>query len=258
MTSAPPHTSAPRAASDLRWSSVGLATAGLITVGYLTAHGVRGLIDLIAAAIAGLGLLAISVATPRIARDYVRRRMRSAPEASLGLPLAESPIRWLVPQIAGVFATSTMLIGSLSLANLVDGDRAAHAVALVVVAGNAVTLLGHLVPLPGFPGWSLLLVCLQLLGTRASRRTSLAATVGRIGVSLIAAFIIVVGVVARQPLLLRIAGPADQRTGSGRGDDHDDLPQPRLLLLSPVGRHRAPAGLDRRECGQARHGRVQG
>ena len=202
MTSAPPHTSAPRAASDLRWSSVGLATAGLITVGYLAAHGVRGLIDLIAAAIAGLGLLAISVATPRIARDYVRRRMRSAPEASLGLPLAESPIRWLVPQIAGVFATSTMLIGSLSLANLVDGDRAAHAVALVVVAGNAVTLLGHLVPLPGFPGWSLLLVCLQLLGTRASRRTSLAATVGRIGVSLIAAFIVVVGVVARQPLLL--------------------------------------------------------
>lgn len=202
MTSRPPDHSAPPAAADLRWLSVGLAAAGLITVGYLAAHGVRGLMDLIAATIAGIGLLAISVATPRIARDFARRRMRSAPEASIGLPLAESPIRWLVPQIAGVLATSTMLIGSLWLANLVEGDRAAHAVVLVVVTGNAVTLLGHLVPLPGFPGWSLLLVCLQLLGTRASRRTSLAATVARIGVSLIAAFIVVVGVVARQPLLL--------------------------------------------------------
>lgn len=202
MTSAHPHTPAPRAASDLRWSSTGLATAALITVGYLAAHGVRGLMDLIAAAIAGLGLVAISVAMPRISRDFVRRRMRSAPEASIGLPLAESPIRWLIPQVVGVLATSTMLIGALSVADLVDGDRAAHAVALVVVAGNGVTLLGHLVPLPGFPGWSLLLVCLQLLGTRASRRTSLAATVARMGLGLIAAFIVVVGLVARQPLLL--------------------------------------------------------
>lgn len=201
MTSAPPHTSAPRAASDQRWSLVALAAAGL-TVGYLAAHGARGLIDLIAAAIAGLGLLAVAVAAPRIARDFVRVRMSSAPGVPLGVPLTESPIRWLVPQIAGVLATSTMLIGALSVANLVDGDRAAHAVALAVVAGNALTLLGHLVPLPGFPGWSLLLVCLQLLGTRASRRTSLAATVARIGVSLIAAFIVVVGVVARQPLML--------------------------------------------------------
>lgn len=202
MTSAPPHTVTPRQPSDLRWSSVALGFAGMITVGYLAAHGVRELIDLIAAAIAGLGLLAISVAAPRTARGFLRLRMRSAPETSVGVQVTESPTRWLVPQIAGVLATSTMLIAALSVANLVGGDRPAHAVALMVVAGNAVGLLGHVVPLPGFPGWPLLLVCLQLLGTRASRRTSLAATVGRIGVSLIAAVIVVVGVVARQPLLL--------------------------------------------------------
>jgi hypothetical protein len=171
-------------------------------LGYLAAHGVRGMMDLVAAAVAGLGLLGISVATPRIARDFFRRRMRSAPEVSTGLPMAESPIRWLVPQIAGALATSTLLLASLSLADVVPADGAGHAVALVIVTVNAVLLFGHLVPLPGFAGWSLLLVFLQILGTRPSRRISLAATVGRTALALTAASMVVVAVAAHQSLLL--------------------------------------------------------
>lgn len=201
MTSASSPQAAPGIGIDRRWSWAVLAAASL-TVGYLALHGVRGVVDLMAASIAGLGLLAASVAAPRAAGDYLRRRMGGRRGTSIGLQLGEAPIRRLAPQLLGVLATSSLLIGSAALARIVPAEAAGHAVAVMAVAVNGVALIANLVPLPGLAGWTLLLVALQMSGVRPSRRVPLAATVGRVAAGMLGVSLIGIAFVEQQPLLL--------------------------------------------------------
>lgn len=140
---------------------LGVALAG----SYLPAHGIEGPVDILAATVAALGVAAISVAAPRWARAAVLGRAGrvSVPGSGpLGRATSEASPGRRIGALAVGAAVSAALV-ALSEALLLRGGLppAGHAVLLVALYASGAVLLSNLVPLPSWPGWTLLLALLD-------------------------------------------------------------------------------------------------
>ncbi len=139
---------------------------GLILAGsYLPAHGVTRLVDVLAATIAALGLVAVSLAAPRWARAAVLGRGGNL--AVIGSqPLRQAELEVSVRGRIAAVAVGALVSAAgtgLTAMLLLTGDplTAGHAVLLVALYANVALLLSNVVPMPPWPGWTLLLALLQ-------------------------------------------------------------------------------------------------
>lgn len=159
------------------WALPAIVLAIVLASSYLPAHGVTGLVDVLAATIAALGLAAASLAAPRWARAAVLAR--GGPVVTIGAapgwqaPSVESARRRIVAVAVGASVSAAGLTAAASLVMASEILTAGHAVLLVAVYANVTLLLSNLVPMPPWPGWTLLLALLDL------RRTSDEASIDR-------------------------------------------------------------------------------
>ena len=192
MNTTPVHHDSPPGAVALGrgWLWPATVVTALLALSYLPGHGVRDGLDLLASTVAALGLLALSVAVPRVVRGLILRDrgplvLFGATRASLDRP--DRPAgRRLLAIAASVAASALAVWASALLAASLPVERSAHAVSLIVLSVNAWLLLSNLVTAPPLGGWSLLLALLDTLGVPPHRRLARARRVGRIGVLAVA------------------------------------------------------------------------
>ena len=148
------------------WALPAIVLAIVLASSYLPAHGVTGLVDVLAATIAALGLAAASLAAPRWARAAVL--VGGGPVVVIGVapgwqaPSVESARRRIVAVAVGSAASAAGLAAAALLLMASEIFTTGHAVLLVAVYANAALLLSNLVPMPLWPGWTLLLAVLDL------------------------------------------------------------------------------------------------
>lgn len=160
------------------------ALALILALSYLPAHGVVELPDIAAGTIAALGLVVASVVAPRWARD-------------MGTGGAGGAARfWLGPSVSGVapppaagrrmmgiaFGAAVSVAGAAATATAlgaVDSSSAGHAVLVVALYANLAVLLSNAIPIPPWPGWTLLLAVLDRRRPAAAFRTDRAIPIAR-------------------------------------------------------------------------------
>jgi YHS domain-containing protein len=183
---------------------------GIILAGsYLPAHGVRGLVDILAATVAALGLSAASLAAPRWARSAVLARggglallglaplWQAGPQASARRRLAAVAVGAAISG-AGVAVTATLLV-------TVESLTAGHAVLLVAFYANVALLLSNVVPMPAWPGWALLLALLDLRGANEPA-VDRAVSIARVVITAEAAAIAALAIGSGDWMLLLLSG----------------------------------------------------
>lgn len=165
------------------WALPAVVLGIILAASFLPAHGVTGVVDILAATVAALGLSAASLAAPRWARSAVLARggglalLGSAPvwqaglEASARRRLAAVAVGAAI-SAAGVAVTATLLV-------TVESLTAGHAVLLVALYANVALLLSNVVPMPSWPGWALLVALLDLRGPTAERAVDRAVSIAR-------------------------------------------------------------------------------
>lgn len=165
------------------WVLPALLLGFILAGSYLPAHGVTQLVDVLAATIAALGLVAVSLAAPRWVRAAVLgrggrlaligslRHWQAEPEASVRRRIAAVAVGALVS--AAGFGAAAMLLPSA------DSLTAGHAVLLVALYANIALLLSNVVPVPPWPGWTLLLALLEGRGAAGARRVDRAVPFAR-------------------------------------------------------------------------------
>lgn len=178
-----------------------LLPAGLVALilagSYLPAHGVVGLLDIAAATIAALGLVAASLAAPRLIRGVVTARGGNLPLIGSELASDAEPIASARRRIVAIFlgaAASGAAIAAFAVL-LAAGDplSAGHAVMAIAVYANLALLLSNVTPVPPWPAWQLLLALLEARGVAAEKRIDRAVPIGR---AVLAAEAAAVGVLA--------------------------------------------------------------
>lgn len=165
------------------WLWPAAAVSAVLALAYLPAHGVRDVLDLLASTAAALGLVALSVAAPRVAiRGVLHVR---GPFQLIGGRISalddpeRRPAHRLLALAVSAAVSASGLAAAAALSAAIPAERSAHAVSLVVLAANAWLLFGNLVTAPPFGGWSLLLAVLDGLGTPRHRRLARARRIGR-------------------------------------------------------------------------------
>ena len=166
-----------------RWAWPALFVTVLVGGIFLPEHGVRGVVDLGTSTITTLGMLALSVASPLAARAAVvgepwlpvlsgaRRSQLDSAELR--------PSRRLLALAIGAVVRVGWLSGTGVLVAGLPPTSTAHAVSLIVGAANAWLLLGYLLPIPGFEGWSVLLALVDGTGTPTEVRVARARRLAR-------------------------------------------------------------------------------
>lgn len=183
-------------------SLVALILAG----SYLPAHGVVGLLNIAAATVAALGLIAASLAAPRWIRGVVMAR-----NGSLRLLGSEPP--WLLEPkasarrriVAVALGAAVSAAGTATFATLLvasDPVTAGHAVIVIALYANVALLLSNVIPLPPWPGWTLLLALLDGRGVAAEDRVDRAVPLARGVIAAEAAAVVMVAVSSSDWMLL--------------------------------------------------------
>ena len=191
------------------WLWPAAVAIALLALSYLPAHGVRGGLDLLASTAAAIGLLALSVAGPRVVRRQVLRDrhplvLLGAGTTSLDRPDRPAGRRLLA--IAAAASVSALAVWATALlASSLPAERSAHAISLIVLSANAWLLLSNFITAPPLGGWSMLLALLDAAGTPAHRRLARARRVGRIGVLAVAILLAATAVAIGHLLLLLVA-----------------------------------------------------
>lgn len=205
-----PHASSGPVVLGRGWLWPAAMASALLAFAYLPAHGVRDAIDLLASTVAGIGLLALSLTLPRAARHLVLRA--SGPLVLIGSPdsILDRRDRPAVRRLLAV-TTSAAVSGVAAwvaavFAASLPADRSAHAISLIALGMNVWLLLGGFISAPPFGGWSLLLAALDMIGTPDDRRAARARRLGRIGVTVLASAVGLLGVVAGDLALMLAAG----------------------------------------------------
>ena len=169
------------------WAWPAAFVAILIALLYVPGHNpLAGGSDDLVTTIGALYAIALSVIAVRLVRGVVLRAGGSRePIALLGGgsdPLVSVGIRprARVAAIAAGMAVSVvaaLLAGRL--ASVADPAGSAHAIASLALGANAVISVRALLPIPGFPGWALLLALVDGAGTSLDRRVHRAAHVAQ-------------------------------------------------------------------------------
>lgn len=199
MQSAAPTTHPPR---KLTLGRSWLLPAGLIALilagSYLPAHGVVGLLNVGAATIVALGLIAASIATPRWIRGAITDRGGNLPllgsEAARGDKPKESHRRQLVAVALGAAVSAVGSAGLAALLAASDPASTGHAVAIIALYANVALLLSNVIPVPLWAGWTLLLALLDARGAPAEDRVNRAVPIARGVIAVEAAAIAAVAV----------------------------------------------------------------
>lgn len=178
------------------WKWPGIVAAIFVFLLYLPIHGPSaGGVEQLAAAAAALYVLALSVASIRVARALVLRLGGSRTPVALwghGADALTSPAmggRWRVAAvIAGMFTALVSAVAADLVSRSVDPAGYPHAVASLALAVNVGLAAASVTPVPGVAGWALLLAVVDSLGTAPERRVRLAAGLARrIGVPILLA-----------------------------------------------------------------------
>ena len=142
------------------WALPAVVIGAIIAGSYLPAHGVSGLVSILAATVAALGLAGISIAAPRCARAIVLGRLGSVPlvgSAPVGHAGPDaSPQRQIAAVAVGTVVSATLAALSSSLLLTDRLLPSGHAVLLIALFANIALLLSNVVPMPPWPGWTLL------------------------------------------------------------------------------------------------------
>ena len=156
----------------------------ILAVSYLPAHGVVGLLDIAAGTIAALGLAGASVAAPRWVRDMVAggsgsvALLRSGPSASeIATPPAAG--RRIAGVALGAAVSAAGTVATAVLLGTVGSSTAGHAVLVVALYANLASLLSNAMPIPPWPGWTLLIALLDRRGSAAADRMDGAIPIAR-------------------------------------------------------------------------------
>lgn len=174
-----------------RWGWPALIVTVFVGGVLLPEHGVRGLVDLGTSTITTLGLLALSVASSLAARAAViGEPWLPVMSGSQRLQLDSAELRVSRRLLALGIGVGVTFGWLLAMGELVAGLPAAssgHAVSLIVGAANVWLLLGYLIPIPGFEGWSLLLVLVDAVRTPTEVRMARARGLARPAIILLGA-----------------------------------------------------------------------
>lgn len=160
-------------------SLVALILAG----SYLPAHGVVGLLDIAAATIVALGLIAASLAAPRWIRGVVMAHSGALPllgsePVGYAEPAASARRRIVAVTLgAAVSAAGTAAFAMLLVAS--DPVTAGHAVMVIALYANVALLLSNVTPVPPWAGWTLLLALFDGRGVAAEDRVDRAVPIAR-------------------------------------------------------------------------------
>lgn len=191
------------------WVLPALLLGFILAGSYLPAHGVTQLLDVLAATIAALGLVAVSLAAPRWVRAVVLARggrlaligslplWQAEPEASVRRRIAAVAVGALVS--AAGFGVAAVLLPTG------DSLTAGHAVLLVALYANLALLLSNIVPVPPWPGWTLLLALLDGRRAVSERRVDRAVLFARGMIAAEAAAVAVLAIGSGDWMLLLVA-----------------------------------------------------
>ena len=187
-----------------------LLPAGLVALilagSYLPAHGVVGLLDIAAATIAALGLVAASLAAPRLIRGVVTARGGNLPligsEPAWDTEPIASARRRIVAIFLGAAASGAAIAGFAVLLAAGDPLSAGHAVMVIAVYANVALLLSNVTPVPPWPGFQLLLALLEARGFAAEDRADRAVPIARGVIAAEAAAVAAVAVSSSDWMLL--------------------------------------------------------
>lgn len=145
-------------------------------------HEPTGAMDGLAASVAILYVLGLSLMTPRLLRGIILRAGGSHDAVVLlgrgpnALTAESIRARWRLAAVAA--STVASLAATLVAARLTVAANPAsyqHAVASLALGVNLAIAAGTLVPAPGFTGWALLLGLVDAVGVRPDRRVGRAA-----------------------------------------------------------------------------------
>ena len=165
------------------WLWPAVLVALVVRLIYLPAHAEgANAADELAATIAGLYVVAMSVGLVRLVRGGVLRLAGSGePIVVLGRgpePMLDARIlaRW---RLAAIGAGAIVAVAAVVAAALLGGTTApttyAHALASLALGVNLALAGGVLVPAPGFTGWALLLAVVDAAGAKPDQRIRRAA-----------------------------------------------------------------------------------
>lgn len=190
------------------WVLPAVVLGAILAGAYLPAHGVRGLADTMAATIAALGLIAVSLAASSSARAAVLGHRAGG--ALLGAAPVQQAGREVSPQrrIAAVAVGATVTAALVAVIAAVVTEAmlpAGHAVLLVVWYANIALLLSNVVPMPPWPGWTLLIALLDGRGTSDESAVDRAVPIARGVIMAEAAAIAALAVGAGDGMLLLVA-----------------------------------------------------
>jgi YHS domain-containing protein len=138
----------------------------ILAVSYLPAHGVVGLLDVAAGTMAALGLVGASMAAPRWVRHMVTGGSGSVALFGSGPSTPDiAPPPAAGRRVAGVALGAAVSAAGMVAAAIVlgtaDSSTAGHAVLVVALYANLALLLSNVIPIPPWPGWTLLLALLD-------------------------------------------------------------------------------------------------
>jgi hypothetical protein len=178
----------------------------ILSSSYLPAHGVVGLPAIALGTIAALGLIAASLAAPRLVRGVLTGRsgtlplIGSEPELDAETPASARRRIAAVALGAAVSVAGTAVFAMLTLAS--DPTTIHHAVMTIGLYANVALLLSNVIPVPPWAGWMLLLALIDKSGVPPDDRIDRAVPIARGVVAVEAAVVGVVAVLVADLMLL--------------------------------------------------------
>jgi hypothetical protein len=210
MQSAAPTLRPPRTLTLGRgWLFPAAVLALILSSSYLPAHGVVGLPAIAAGTIAALGLIAASLAAPRLIRGSVLARsgavaLIGSEPAWEGEPAASARRRIAAVVLgAGLSAAGIAAFATLTFAS--DPATVRHAVMTVGLYANVALLLSNVIPVPPWPGWMLLVALIDRDGAPIDHRVNRAALIARGVIAIEAAAVGAVAIISTDLMLLVLA-----------------------------------------------------
>lgn len=155
----------------------------ILATSYLPAHGAAGLVAISAGTIAALGLIAASLAAPRLIRGVVTAQRGTLPligsEPAWDAEPPASARRRIVAVALGAAASVAGAAAFATLTFASDPATLRHAVMTIGLYANVAVLLSNVIPLPPWAGWMLLLALIDRGGVPIEDRVDRAVPIAR-------------------------------------------------------------------------------
>lgn len=177
----------------------GFVLGTLAALGFLLVHGAGPAQLQPATGGAAIELVALSLALPAILERLVLGPRRD--------PVEARPGRRAMAAVAAAGASALAAVAAaVILTGRIEGGDA-HALAIIALLANAAAAASGVLPLPGLPGWQLLLAAVERARRSPSGRLRLARDAGHLSAVVLPAVAAGAGVLAGAPVLAA-AGPA--------------------------------------------------